>query len=81
MTRSALMADIASEIALRVGIHTRVRSTPTGYCVAWPGVTIQLDPDIQRAIIHRPSGMTDVSLRRLSVDGAATIILDHCKES
>lgn len=81
MTRRELMTDIATEVAFRAGTHARVTSVPTGYRVTWPGVTVQLDPETQRATIHRQSGKADVSLRRLSVDSAATTILTHCKES
>ena len=83
MTRRELMTDIATEVAFRAGTRARVTSTPTGYRVTWPGVTVHLDPDAQRATIRNAhTGKTaDLPLRRLSADSAATTILTHCKEN
>lgn len=83
MTRRELITDIATEVAFRAGTHARATTTPTGYHVTWPGVTVHLDPDTKRATIRNAhTGKTaDLPLRRLPVDSAATTILTHCKEN
>lgn len=83
MTHRELMDGITTEVACRAGAHARVTSTPTGYRVTWPGVTVHLDPGTQRATIRNAhtGKITDLPLRRLSVDSAAKTILTHCKEN
>ena len=83
MTHRELMEGIATEVACRSGAHARATTTPTGYHVTWPGVTVHLDPDTKRSTIRnaRTGKTAGLPLRRLSVDSAATAILTHCKEN
>ena len=67
MTHRELMDGITTEVACRAGAHARVTSTPTGYRVTWPGVTVHLDPGTQRATIRNAhTGKTaDLPLRHV----------------